>query len=340
MLRRIMCLSFVPVLLFLVAFSGPSAHAMMVDIPLPILVANSDMIIEVEIVKKDEPFFKEVLLPGYKKARWVWLREYEVVVKKELRRSHRAPESHAAKKITILTQAAKPRPADGLRMVVMDGPQYAKLMPGAKHVLVLKKMPKEKGFYLAPYSKNYPRADSPLAQQVAGAADVNKWGWGGKREGLQIAVVLGRKRVWIQNQRGGPRSYIQYAVALRNNTGKAVVVNTYPVDKCLSLSLRSEDGNAIPVDIYAHLRPERYGSFDPKYMKAIKPGEIVFVGPNGLAPYGLGHQAPLTAGTWALRATYKSTRKAQIKDTGALWTGELTSEPSVLEAEEMRVNRR
>lgn len=311
------------------------AHAMYVDVPMPILVAQSDLIVEAEVVAVGEPAEMEIHHPGIKKPWRRWYRTYRLNVKRVVRDKQAASRKQPLGQMEVLAQAPKPQPPakpGEFRPRMADGPMYPTLRQGASYMLVMKRFPKREGYVIPSYFKNFAAADSKTARDIEAAADLEIWPWGQAKDGLQIALIPSLRSTFQGRTRQGlPSTFVHLTIALRNISGKPIAVNLYPWDRTVSAAAFGQKQEVAPTNLYRHLAQRQREDFAAKHTSTIGPGEILFIGPDGVAHYGLGCQFPIKAGDWKLQAKYASERKGAPAEGLPLWQGEIASSPIAIE---------
>jgi len=323
MRRALVCVMVLTVL------CGP-ANGMMVDVPLEIVTARSELIVTGTVTSAAVPAEFERLLPDIDRPIKAWYTEYTVHVARVIKTTGRPVKK--GDKIVVVAQAAPPR---GPGLIMMDGPSYPNLRKGSAYVLVLRRLPgKEKGYYLPAYFKNFRPDRKQDVDPIVKATQVDRWAWGKAVNGLQLALVTTRDwaqlgRQVVRRRVGGkwvrmpPSVHVQAVIALRNTSAKPVTVNLYQGDKFLSVRAANPAGKEVHVDFYSYLQARRILPFDrAKNTRKIEPGEVAFISPHGAGPYGIGFNLAAPAGKWTLTAGYTSKRSVK---TAALWTGTLSS---------------
>lgn len=322
----------------LLGLGGVSSHAMMVDMPLPVMVAKSQRVVIARVTQVGTAAEMEVQAPWAKAPAKGWWRRYTVTVREDLKHAA-APATTTTEALTILAEAPAPPPpvVEGQpMMMVSDGPAYPILQQDQDYMLMLEKMPRNPELYLPAYFKNFRRVDDPMVAEVRKVANPDKWSWGKTVDGLQLAFMP-RVLYVHRNAQNAPVCFLQAVAAVRNQADHALQVNLYAGDKTLNVNAVKDQVKVSP-DWYAN--PNHQREYDPKAdCLRLQPGEIAFIGPQGPAGYGLGFDLPLTPGTWSISAGYTNQRAlipTETLETDAarlrtLWTGTLESAAVTLE---------
>jgi hypothetical protein len=315
---------------------APQAPAMLADIPLEIIAAQGDLIVVGKVTAAAVPAEFERTVPGAGRPVKAWFTEYALAVTTVIKAPGDAP---VRKRVTVPV-VARARPPRLPGLVMVDGPAYPSLRKDSSYVLILRKLPgDEKGWYLPAYPKNFRPAEKAAIRRVEAAADVDSWPWGKAVGGLQIALCLSRHTATLPaggsvrrvvrkgrrvTERIPPQVYLLSAAALRNVSDRPVTVNLYPEDRFLSIRAADKGGQTVEPDLYRWLERADLAAFGPQYLRRIGPGELLFIGPNGPAPHGLGLRLPLKPGTWSVQAAYAAKRKGADP---APWVGRIESRP-------------
>ena len=324
---------------FLFAIAAP-ATAMMVDVPLPKIVLDSDLIVIAKVSANAEKAEKEAQIPGMKQPIKRWFQESELTIEKVLRdRQGAVGAAEKQQKVSVTSWAAAPQ-KPGLMIHMADGPAYPNLQVGQRYLLVLKKMSNGKGYYLPPYPKNFALANQQNSKRVAEMeklAKIDDWGWGKERNGLQLALVPAQTKLNLMKSRrgrNGPffwRIYVSTAFVVRNATAdKTLGVNLYPSDKCLSLKYKKPDGKVQTSDLYAFLARSKVKPFGKENVAILKPGEVAMIAPYGPGGYGQPFDMETGPGEMIVQLGYESKRDATV-DGVTVWKGKLSSQAVTLE---------
>jgi len=323
----------------LIALTAP-AVGMMVDVPLPKIVLDSDLIVIAKVSANREKAEKEALVPGMKQPIKRWFQESELAVEKVLRDPQGAlVAAEKPQKVSVMSWAPAPR-KPGLMVHMADGPSYPNLQVGQRYLLALKKMSQGEAYYLPPYPKNFALANQQNSQRVAEMeklAKVDNWGWGKAENGLQLALVPAQTKLTLMKSRrgrNGPfflRIYVSTAFVVRNaTTDKTLGVNLYPSDKCLFLKYKNPDGKAETSDLYAFLAQSKVKPFGKENVAMLEPGEVAMIAPYGLGGYGQPFDVETGPGKLTVQLGYESGRDASV-DGAAVWKGKLSAQPVTLE---------
>lgn len=326
----------VVVIACLTAFTAP-APAGTLNVPLPALIADANLVAVVEVVCVDPAIDRTLQPPGFAREVTRPFRTFHLRCKEVLWDpsgtfdANTPPEKLPS--VKALAQAPPPRRPG---VFIADGPSYPNLQPGREYVVILKGFG-ERYYYLPAYFKNFTEVRDRSADfiaQVRDAAKVDEWAWGEAVDGLRLAVVPARKEQNLppqprRNPAKDPRpAHVPLVVALRNVGDKPVTINTYLADRTLRLHYTTPDGTSHEQPIYRGM-DRRRGPFDPdKHVATVRPGQIVSLGPAGIMPYGLGIAMKTVPGKVTIRASYASDRKAPLPHDRTLWRGAVRSDPA------------
>lgn len=322
-------------LLAVLAFPA-TALTMRVDVPLPIIVGNSDLIVIGKVTEEgasQEMEFKNPQFDG--KTRKGWYRTFKVKVSRVLGQDGQASKL-VGEEIEVLAMAkapapppAPPVPGGGIVLrqpIIMDGVTYPNLQTGKSYVLILNTLSDRNEHYLPSDPKNYRIDTDPQLKEIEKLADKSKWPWGKVEQGLQMACLVSGS---ANRNAKTPSAFIQASVAVRNVSDKPIALNLYSGDRCMQVTATAADGKTFSPDMY---RGTRNPEFDvSKHTIVVKPNELTFIGPSGSALYGLGFNLPLEPGLYHFYATYTNSREGKGADNVELWTGTIKSEPTPLE---------
>ena len=348
-----------------VAMAG-AAWGMVVDIPLPILAARSELIVVGTVTDAGPARPMEIKAPDAKQAAKGWYRVSTLKVTRVIRHVPAAAQNWVGKAKPLTTRPAmrmlppttrpaakietirviaptpRPRPAGaGPGPIMADGPFYPNLRKGQSYVLLLRRLRGRKEYFLPGYFKNCRPAKAEQVAEVWGAADVGNWPWGQAKDGLRLALLPVRRTVRITKTAGlrvlgkdrrfhpaPARTWapVQYLVALRNVSAKPVAVTVYPEDRFFSLTATKPDGKAIKTDFYEALKRMDLRAFGPWATAALRPGQLIFIQAMGQGDYAGALNLPPRPGKWKLQAGYTAARKAKVGGLD-LWTGQITSKP-------------
>lgn len=320
-----------------------AAGGMMVDIPMPCLIADSDLIVICEVVAVDGPMKLPLQPPGMQQPIHAFWSTATVTVTEVIRDPHNAlaaKKGEREKQIKIIAQAPRPQVPGQFRPIMADGPAYPKLAVGEKYLVILGKFADKPEYYLPAYPKNFRRlkgGDDDFVKQVRSISDVAKWPWGKAAGGLQLALVPSTPHAYVRKvrtTRTGPtpeRAYVQMVCVLRNTTDKPIHVNLFPGDKCLEVSYWEKDQSPKRCDLYSWLARARLRAFGPTNIKTIAPGGLLGLSPQGHGRYGMSVTLDVQAGQVRLKAKYRTVRDATDEKGGKLWKGELTSGEATVE---------
>jgi hypothetical protein len=327
--------------LALVLVVSTAGWASVADIPLPIIAARGDLVVVGEATKAAEPQTMRLKPPDAKQPIRTWFRTFAVKVTRVLAEKD-PPEGldpAAEREVKIIARSLPPPQPGGPLIWRSDAGSYPFLRVGRSYVLILRKMPEGGTYYLPAYFRNWRPTSKEWIEQVRRAADVEKWPWGKAVDGLQIALLTTRQELWlrtatIRGPRGQRRArtvFVQMVVALRNTGKKPLAVSLYPEDRYLSVKAVGPASKTVAADFYSRLAMMDIRAFGPWAVKTLAPGELLFLGPMGAAPHGLGTNLELTAGKWKLTAGFTSKRQPSGKDAARLWNGAIESKPVPVE---------
>jgi len=318
-----------------------SVHAMRVYVPLPCLVAGSDLIVVGTVDGDGKRGERELLQPGMSKPITRWYHDTEIAVEEVL--LDPSGTVKAGQSVPVVSWAKKPEPppqprGDGLVMlapVMADGPSFPNLRGGQKYLLVLRRLPKEDGFllpsdttYFIPVEdRNKERLDA-----LREAADTDRWSWGKESNGLRLALAPDGKevrRLKRRQGRNGPWSHytrFTFVGALRNVSDEPIAVNHYAHDHYLVLASKQGDEGLRHLDLYedARLREEPFG---PKCVSVLQPGHILLLARYGVGTYGDHIDLDVEPGEVRIAVKYESSRDGAADGGLPLWKGTVTSSP-------------
>lgn len=317
---------------FIVAFlffTG-AANAVRVYAPKACMVATSDLIVIGTVDGSGEKQKREILLPGRDKPLERWFHDTDVRVTRVLYDWRGTLADRAADaRIHVVAWAKKPaRKKPGqIAFVVADGPVYPNLRDGEQYVLVLKKLPKEKGYLLQPDPEKCLKLHSESqsvqkrVEELVTIADVSQWAWGEPVNGVQLALVPDRSAATrrIQTSSGELKGVrLMFCTVLRNVGKEPVAVNHYGHDAFLELWL---DGTPLHINKNVKLRKKPFG---PEHVSILRPGEMLPLARHGRGPYGDHVKIETDSELLNLKAVYSSTRDKSPANK-ALWQGRVTS---------------
>ena len=106
--------------------------------------------------------------------------------------------------------------------------------------------------------------------------------------------------------------HVPAVIALRNVGKEDLAVSLFPHDRFLAVTASGENGQAASSDLLGgqKIAPADFG---PAFVKVVKPGEILFIGPMGESRYAAGFTLPLGPATEVPRRLrlLAGTRKAR-----------------------------
>ena len=327
------------------AISQP-ARAMMPLFPLPGLAAQSDLIVQVRVVRTGDPADRELALPELNfggrpieaKPAVAHVRTDQVKIEKIYHDATGKLKEGDEIEVTLRVRPPEPpQPAGGPVMRVTGGGMfYAELAADQSYVLLLRSMGEGKGYYIPPYFKCACPAGSvkdQLGPNALDVLDVEKWNWGKADElGLQIGIPE------VDATPGRPAP--QVFVAVRNKSDKLLALTLDSDLKPLSLKVTTSapDEKAVPLpDLYAQVKPE-----PRKQPVALKPGQMVVVSTYGVGVLGTPLPGPLPPGQYKVTVTYAVAQgqlpKPSVPDSekidapnAKLWAGKIESAPAGFE---------
>lgn len=280
-------------------------HAQVADVPLPILVARAQRVV-IAHVESAGPVQQKTVKAPEGEVPTGWWRSYTVVVKEDLQNPDKA-KGPAVEKLNILAQAPVPPEPGGMQMVMLDGPAYPTLEVNKDYLLILEKLPANPELYLPAYFKNFRPADDPEVKQVRPIADPATWPWGKEVKGLQL-LFWPEARYTHDGPNGARMCFLQAVAGLRNVSAQTIQVNLFDGDRTLNaVATNDVTGAKVPTTWYDNRDATRKFNAASDNLD-IKPGEILWIGPSGKAPWGLGLDLPLTDGNWTITATYTNAR--------------------------------
>ena len=312
-------------------------------IPLPGLVAQSDLIVQVKLVKAGDPAKKEVVLPELNfggrppapKPETVLVRLDKVKIEKIYRDTTGKLKEGDEIDVTVRARPPEPpQPAGGpVRMVTGGGMFYPELAAGQSYVLLLRSMGEGKGYYIPAYFRCVTKADAVNASFEPNATellDVEKWNWGKADEsGLQIGIPMVDARPNLQAP--------QVFVAARNKSDKPITLTLDSDLKPLSFKVTASapDEKAVPLpDVYIQVKS------DPRTKQPVelKPGQVVIITAYGAGPFATPLSGSLMPGHYKAIVAYTvdtgklpkpSAPSAEKNDTPPVkyWTGKVESAP-------------
>lgn len=235
-----------------------------------------------------------------------------------------------------------------------QGRYFAKLELGKDHYLVLRKMPGRKDYWLMPNPLCCMLKELLAKAVLERAIHVEKWPWGKVADGLQMAMIVHSNMVSLPGRDPAPglakQGTVFFNFVLRNTTDKPITVNLNPPDKLFAVEVTGPDGKSTRHELSSELRSAdelAKAVFDAGMICTIKPGEMIFVGPDGLTQ-GVAQALtlPIAPGKWTCQAAYENTRAEGPKPEVAknptpagaapakLWKNKVLAGEVVIEADE------
>lgn len=317
---------------------GQTAVGMMVDVPLPQIVNSSDLIIIATVKENDGGGEREFTLPDQERPIKRWFQRSNVTIEKILR--DKSERFKIGERVRIVAWAKKPPPPGNRMLHMADGPSFPNLRAGQRYLLIVAKLPKDKGYYLPPYPKNFLLATAAKQERLAKIekiANVDGWNWGEVQNGLQLAFPVHETRLpQLQGQRGrrGPKfnyGSLVFVGALRNRSKKPVAIDLYGPDRFLGMTWSAVGSAARELDIYSYLRPQGQQPFAAKDVAVLPPGEVILIARYGKGQYGDRQQLELPTGKKVLRLSYSAKRQGKAADGTPLWQGRVESQDVEIE---------
>jgi hypothetical protein len=216
----------------------------------------------------------------------------------------------------------RPPVRGGVRpMPPVPGRITPRFVAGRKYVLILQALADSEAYLLPSRPGYYRMASDSLIAQARKLANVEQWSWGRADEaGLQAAVLPRQEH--LPSYQG--RAAVNLLAVVRNTGDKPVRFSLHPRNKPIHLLAINAEGTVVQGDPYTG----RLASYNPglvnqpKYIQhELGPGEMAFVGLNGLSGWGFQTQMDLPEGKWKLHVILRG----KDDDGGRLWTGEIRS---------------
>lgn len=191
------------------------------------------------------------------------------------------------------------------------------------YVLILQKMPGRDEYYLPSRAVNAWPADKASIERVTKAADHDKWPWGEKSDGLQMAVFA-TPLPFSDLPTGKPDGSQRYMLnfVLRNKSDKPVKVWLYPLDVTNQAQATDEKGQT------AKMQENRVENLQlpprQRYSETVlQPGQMLFFDIFGKTDgASFWSVIMLKPGRWTLKASAKFAGKP---DDAKTWTGRVDS---------------
>jgi len=304
-------------------------------IPLEVRCLDSDLVVIAKVVGMGQPQERKLTISRTLEARPdqdIYFRKCRVEITEVLKRGkggvegakkdcageEKAERKKQPKVLEVLVRALAPDAVFPGWVYVLGQTTYPDLAVGKTYCLLLHRLPGTEEYYLPGHSERWGEATRSWRTKVTRAARVSAWPWGTASRGLRLAL-LGPV------DPGVPRhGFIRFVIAVRNCSGRPIVINNYPPDLPLSIVAEDKNGRRV-VENYAH-----YGTIWPKTLgptmsvRKIAPGEILSLAPVGPGKGGvLVPSSRLPAGVWSVRAIYRSDRDDKGID---LWRGKVVSQ--------------
>jgi hypothetical protein len=310
-----LCLLVVPLALLV----GPLSAATRTpkNVPLEVALNLADFVCVGKVAETAAPREEKLTLPDGKSdpAQYQW---YKVEVERVLKADKNGSTTRPGKAtIELYTPAVKapPPPPRGAKAPTQPA---GTLTVGDKCVLLLARLPKREVYYLA--SKD-DCSDVKELDRIEAGLDLDRWPWGRAENGLRIAIIPQPDMTVA-----APNKPVKCAalVALRNTSSKNIGVSLYPWDKPLVIEAAdatrkvSQDFN----DHYFWVNLPPWGS---TYAKILKPGDMLFLGPDGATLEAVPFEMKLTPGKWKFTAQYRNTRDATDEQGDFVWKGKTQS---------------
>jgi hypothetical protein len=314
--------------------------------PMEVVVGKADRIVVGEVTAIGKPVELELDSPDFPTPHKGWYHTYTVKVARQilpvpttdLSTIQPPPKPQV---LEVLTMCADPNPKPPGR--VLEGPPvnplksditlkavnaqqaaYHSALVGDSYLIILDKLPGRGEYYLPAYSMNFrPAADAGVKEVgKLAAAGIDSWSWGKALNGLQIGLYLFDRH----NIGGGPNSFMEASIVLRNTTDKPLAVNLYEDELYLDVTAAAGDGKVIHSSFY-NWRRHIPAPFDAAVNTVvIEPKGKVFIGSKGRANT-IKWAMPLNPGKYDFQVSYTSKREGNGRDKLKLWTGTVNSKP-------------
>lgn len=323
-------LTFPIAILAVLGFLNSNASACMVDMALPILIGQSDLIVIGSVTKDGKKGDDQVKIATMKQPMKAYFHETSFKIEKVLRNP--GGKETVGSTISIISLARKPQNSGGPLLFVSDGPSYPNLSKGQKYLLLLQTEQTGRGYYLPAYPKNFvPFSSSPTGrvEEYEKLCNLDNWPWGEVSNGIQLAVIPAKTDITLMKSRKGNNgpffwnAYTQIVYALRNTSSEPVAINHYPVDRFMDLKLKQGEQDEL-LDMWNFLATAKYAGFTEKNATVVQPGDIVFIAPYGVDQYGQAYSREAAPGKLEMQIEYSSKRKGSVNGV-SLWQGRAVS---------------
>jgi hypothetical protein len=318
-------------------------------LPMEVVVGRADRIVVGEVTAIGKPTEMELDIPDFPTPHKGWYHTFTVKVTRQilpvpttvlpLSTIQSPPQPQV---IEVLTMCADPNPKPAGR--VLEGPPvnplksditlkavnaqqaaYHSALVGDSYLMILDKLPGRGEYYLPSYSMNFrPYTDAGVKEVgKLAAAGIDSWSWGKAVNGLQVGLYLFDHH----NIGGGPNSFMEASIVLRNTTDKPLAVNLYDVDRFLEITATASDGRFFRSEFY-NWKKHPVTQFDAAVNTiVIAPKGKAFIDSTGRANT-IKWAMPLNPGKYDFQASYTSKREGNGKDRlKKLWIGTVNSKP-------------
>ncbi len=322
----------------LIGLSSPARALVLVAysaVPLPQLLANADLVVVVNggDVEKGKAEERALKLPGQDAPVKVKFTAYTAKVASILGGAKAKALAGEGRTPTVVFLCPQPevrvnaiRPARPVRggprpLPGVPGRTIPSFVGGRKYLLILQALSGSESYLLPTSPDHFRMANDETIEQARKLADIGAWSWGRADDaGLQVAVLPRQEQ--LPSYRG--RAALNLLVVVRNTGDKPVRFSLHPRNKPLHLLAINAEGTVVEADPYRG----RLASYNPglvnqpKYIQhELEPGQLAFIGLNGLSGWGFQTQVALAEGKWKLHAVFRG----KDDDGGRLWTGEVRS---------------
>ena len=338
-MRTSLCL--MSAVLLLAAGSAAGLVMVMPMMPIEEAVAAADLIVHVSSVQQGDKQTLEAKLPEDLGVQSDTVVRYTAKVEKVLG-GRDAGKAGDLKEVTFLAEApGKPQnnlkqlpPGAGARPVRPPvnyrGQTYPHLANNGQYVLLLRKLPDGKGYFLPSDMAHWRGASEPYVKQIERIGDVEKWTWGkADASGLQVAILPRTDNVPLN----GDRAVVNVSVVVRNSGDKPVRFSVHPRHKPLMIVAMDAEGGVVQANPYENspVYGMMYQRLPAHMQEELAPGQMAFLGTTGLSANGVIVQLPLKEGDWKFYAVFQGSDD----DGGRAWTGEVRSKPLELPVKQL-----
>jgi len=301
--------------------------------PVEISAVRSDVIVAGRLESVGKPEKMRLCPPGSKEAAEGRYQTCRLIVRLVLKDAAAEPANkiRRGQRVTFLAPAAE---ADGKKKALSANTSY---------VLLLRRLAGREELYL-PDVASCRHEDNPQAvARVRKATRTDQWRWGKAVGGLQVGLAplpkgyrlvlevhrrRGRTGVW-KVKRVRPHVHIDPVVAIRNVSDKPVSFSLHPGDWTLTLACTGPKGKKVTREAEGGSGSRR--PFDVKAVETLQPGQVRFLGADGLADESAPLAPELEDGSWTVRAVLSLQRPDAPGPDGTkrqLATGTVSSAPA------------